>query len=129
MKVLTIIEPWATLIAKKKKFIETRSWKTAYRGELYIHASKKKIDKKYPAMNQLLNLIPNEEMKYGNIICKCKIVDCVYMDEEFIEKIKNNKQEYLCGGYSVGRYAWVLEDIEVLKKPIEAKGSLRIWNY
>ncbi len=39
MKVLTIKEPFATLIYKKVKFIETRSWKTSYRGELYIHAS------------------------------------------------------------------------------------------
>ena len=45
MKVLSIIEPWATLIKEKKKVIETRSWKTSYRGELYIHASNKKINK------------------------------------------------------------------------------------
>ena len=44
IKVLSIIEPWATLIKEKKKYIETRTWKTSYRGELYIHASKKKID-------------------------------------------------------------------------------------
>ena len=46
MKVLSITEPFATLIKNKKKFIETRSWKTNYRGELYIHASKTKINKK-----------------------------------------------------------------------------------
>lgn len=40
MKVLTIKEPFASLIKDKKKFIETRSWKTKYRGELYIHAGK-----------------------------------------------------------------------------------------
>ena len=45
MKVLSLREPWATLIKDKKKFIETRSWKTNYRGELYIHASITKIDK------------------------------------------------------------------------------------
>ena len=44
IKVLSIIEPWATLIKEKKKYIETRTWKTSYRGELYIHASKKKIN-------------------------------------------------------------------------------------
>ena len=39
MKVLSIVEPYATLIKENKKIIETRSWKTNYRGELYIHAS------------------------------------------------------------------------------------------
>ena len=39
MKVLSLTEPGATLIREKKKLIETRSWKTDYRGELYIHGS------------------------------------------------------------------------------------------
>ena len=43
MKVLSITEPYATLIKEKKKKVETRSWKTSYRGELYIHASLTKI--------------------------------------------------------------------------------------
>ena len=39
MKVLSLTEPYAALIKERKKKIETRSWKTSYRGELYIHAS------------------------------------------------------------------------------------------
>ena len=39
MKVLSIKEPWASLIMNGTKRIETRSWKTKYRGEIYIHAS------------------------------------------------------------------------------------------
>lgn len=38
MKALTIIQPWATLIASGHKMNETRSWKTNYRGEVLIHA-------------------------------------------------------------------------------------------
>lgn len=125
MKVLSLIEPGATLIKEGKKTIETRSWKTTYRGELYIHASSRKTI----YMPETLKLIPNIPMSYGYIICKCKLVDCVYMDEKFIDGIKKNKQEYLCGIYSLGRYAWILEDIEVLDKPIPAKGQLNIWTY
>ena len=47
MKVLSLTEPYATLIAKGIKTIETRSWKTNYRGKLYIHASSTKISKEY----------------------------------------------------------------------------------
>ena len=39
MKVITIKQPWATLIAEGIKKYEFRSWKTNYRGEIYIHAS------------------------------------------------------------------------------------------
>ena len=45
MKVISLTEPYATLIKDKKKWIETRSWKTSYRGELYIHASMTKVNK------------------------------------------------------------------------------------
>jgi hypothetical protein len=44
MKALTLIQPWATLVALGEKQIETRSWDTKYRGPLAIHAGKK-IDK------------------------------------------------------------------------------------
>jgi activating signal cointegrator 1 len=43
MKALTLYEPWATLVARGEKRIETRSWKTNYRGPLAIHASKKRF--------------------------------------------------------------------------------------
>ena len=44
MKVLTIKQPWASLIIEGYKRFEFRSWKTNYRGELLIHAGKS-IDK------------------------------------------------------------------------------------
>lgn len=68
-------------------------------------------------------------MGYGKIICKCKLVDCKYIDENFKEEIAKNKQEYLCGDFNIGRYAWILEEVVPLEKPIEAKGQLNIWNY
>lgn len=129
MKVVSIIEPWASLIKEKVKYIETRSWKTNYRGKIYIHASLKKVPKKDERINNLINLLKDKDFKYGHIIAEATLVDCIYMDEDFISKIKNNNQEYICGEYSIGRYAWILEDIKELSKPIPAKGSLGIWNY
>ena len=128
MKVLSIKEPFATLIARGKKSIETRSWKTKYRGPLYIHASISKIDKETLSRTELMDLVGNDELSYGCIICKCDLVDCIYMTEEFIEDIKKDHQEYICGYYSVGRYAWVLDNIEIIDK-IPTKGKLGIWNY
>lgn len=39
MKALTVQQPWATLLATGRKRIETRSWKTKYRGPIAIHAA------------------------------------------------------------------------------------------
>ncbi len=127
MKVLSIVEPYATLIKENKKIIETKSWKTNYRGELYIHASSTKILKRN---KELMKLVDNKSLNFGNIICKCNLIDCIYMTKEYVENMKkNNYQEYICGVYEEGRYAWVLEDIIPLKKTIKAKGQLNIWNY
>ena len=127
MKVISIKEPFATLIMNGNKKIETRSWKTNYRGELYIHASGKSLAKEFLDDN-IIDLIKDMDMNFGNIICKGNLIDCIYMDEEFIKKIRKNKIEYICGLYEVGRYAWIFDNIELIY-PIPAKGKLNIWNY
>lgn len=129
MKVLSIKEPYASLIKEQIKTIETRSFKTNYRGELYIHASKISCDLNDEKVKESYNLLKDKNLKNSYIIAKCNLVDCIYMDEEYIEKIKQNKKEYICGDYKVGRYAWILDSIEVLEQPILAKGKLGIWNY
>ncbi len=42
MKALSLLQPWVTLVILGVKQIETRSWSTAYRGPLLIHASRGK---------------------------------------------------------------------------------------
>ncbi len=128
MKVLSLTEPFATLIKNGVKTIETRSWKTNYRGKLYIHASSTKIPKDYRSNKDLMSLVDVNELNYGNIICCCDLVDCIQMDDNFINEIRKNKNEYICGLYSKGRYAWILKNIETLDNPIKAKGHLGIWN-
>jgi len=125
MKVLTIKEPYATLIKSGVKKIETRSWKTNYRGTIYIHAGISKITNKIKNNKELICLV--DELNYGQIICSCELVDCILMTKEFIEKVKENHNEYITGLYEEGRYAWILDDIKIIK-PIKAKGHLGIWN-
>jgi len=127
MKVLSLKEPYASLIKEKIKTVETRSWETNYRGKLYIHSSQSKS----PINNERLkSLTKNIQLNPGHILCKCNLVDCIYMTKEYVEQMKkDNYDEYICGLYEEGRYAWILEDIVPLKEPIKAKGQLNIWNY
>ena len=59
MKALTIKEPWATLIISGYKKYEFRSWKTNYRGEIFIHASGKELAKEYLTNEYVISLIKN----------------------------------------------------------------------
>ena len=125
MKVLTIRQHWATLIMQGYKRFEFRSWQTKYRGDLLIHAGKG-IDKE--AMKRLAKYIP-KDMPKGKILGKVKLVDCIKCDENFKELyFKENKDIYAKSTF-VEKYAWQLDNIEVLDKPIEAKGKLSLWEY
>jgi len=126
MKVLSIKEPFATLIKDGVKIYETRSWKTNYRGEIYIHAS---LSLSKSERVESANKYLKSEIKPGFILCKCELVDCIPMTDEFIKYINKETSEYDYGLYSEGRYAWKLRVLEVLEKPIPAKGKLGIWNY
>lgn len=130
MKVLTVQEPYATFIMQGMKKIETRSWKTKYRGEIYIHAGKSKNFLKKINNNKVLKLLESIDLNYGNIICKAELIDCVYMTKDFIDKVKNeNNYEYILGEYAVGRYAWILQNVQEIDQKIQAKGKLNIWTY
>ena len=129
MKVLSLTEPYATLIKNGVKTIETRSWKTSYRGRLYIHASATKIPATTRANTALMALAGDAELNYGKIICACELADCVEMTEAYIEDIKKNRDEYISGIYETGRYAWILRNIVALDAPIPARGHLGIWNH
>ena len=122
MKVLSIKEPYVSLIKNKVKCYETRSYDIKYRGEIYIHASLGKDE----ATDELWKMVG--DCFPGYIICKANLVDSIYMDDEFINEVKTNPWEYKSGYYKQGRYAWKLENVEVIK-PIKAKGNLGLWNY
>ena len=125
MKVLTIKQPWATLIMQQDKRFEFRSWQTKYRGDLLIHAGKG-IDKE--AMKRLAKYIP-KDMPTGKILGKVKLIDCIKMSPEFKEMLlKENKEIYTDSSFKEN-YGWQLENVEVFKEPIEAKGRLSLWEY
>jgi hypothetical protein len=144
MKALTISQPFATLIALQAKKIETRSWYTNYRGPLAIHAAKT-IPPAYKPLcgwkhepfasctkgilwDRLgYNWEIPDNLYLGCVIATCELVKCMPIDDHLVVNISN--QEYSFGDYTTGRYAWVLANVEVLNKPIPAKGALGLWNW
>lgn len=125
MKVLTIKQPWATLIMQGDKRFEFRSWKTKYRGELSIHAGKG-IDKE--AMKRLEKYIP-KDMPLGKILGKVNLVDCVPMSDEFKKMLLEENSEIYANSVFSEDYGWQVENVEVFDEPIEVNGHLSLWDY
>lgn len=127
MKVITIKQPFATLIAEGLKEYEFRTWKTSYRGEILIHAGKG-VDKKAMERFKYLNL----EYPSGCIIAKATITDCVYVDDALKEELQKKDDKVYYGVINKDSnwdgYGFKLENIEKIS-PIEIKGKLSLWNY
>ena len=124
MKVLTIKEPWASLIINGYKKYEFRSWKTKYRGKILIHAGAK-IEKDMLLRFSIYNL----DYNCGYIIGEATISDCILVDKEFNEKLLNENKTVYGRSNHIEKYAWKLDNIVKYDKPIQVKGKLGLWNY
>ncbi len=123
MKCLTIKQPWASLIVSGYKKYEFRSWKTKYRGKILIHAGMS-LEKTYIDKVKEYNL----EYIKGAIIGEAEIVDCILVDKNFDDYLKN-ENNIVYGKDHVGSYAWKLDNIKKYKEPIYVKGKLSLWEY
>ena len=119
MKVLTLKQPWATLISEGLKEYEFRSWKTNYRGKLLIHAGvsiDKEETKKY-----------NYDYPKSRIVALVELVDCIKIDNRFNKMIKD-KNSIVYGSKDREGYAWKLKLIKKIDDNKEIKGKLGLWN-
>lgn len=155
MKAITLIQPWASLIALGEKQIETRSWKTNYRGPLAIHAGASMPKQAKGFCSQIAEILHVQyngsiwyymanhvgDYTFGHILATCELVDCLKItsaDRSFFAQFEFALLEdgrYICGNelvfgdYTPGRYAWILKNVKQLKKPIPAKGQQGLWNW
>ena len=126
MKVITIKQPWATLITEGYKEYEFRTWKTKHRGELLIHAGKG-IDKKAIERFKYLNL----EYPSGCIIAKVNLTECIEIndDERRMLKEKNDLvYSNVVNDKEWKGYGFKLENVKKIK-PIYINGKLSLWEY
>ena len=101
-KAISIKEPWASMIMDGKKTIETRTWRTNYRGEIVICTSAK------------------PKTKYsGHAVAKADLVDCRPMT-------KRDEKKACCKIYPKA-FAWVLKDIRRIR-PFKVKGRLGLFD-
>ena len=122
MKVLTLKQPWATLVAEGIKKYEFRTWKTNYHGKVLIHAGAG-VDKKELAKFKDLNL----EYLSKKIIAEVEIEDCLELDDNLNKKIINENNIAYGSKYRTG-YAWKLKNVKKINVDKDINGKLGLWN-
>ena len=143
MKALSIKQPWASLIAYGIKDIENRTWKTNFRGRIYIHASGTGVKDKFSALTKEqrfeaethpkdFNVLYFDDLPKSAIIGEVDIIDCVINHESIWAektpvKIQINKSQLLT---EKPIYNWVLENAVLYDEPIlNVKGKLSLWDF
>ena len=140
MKALTILQPWASLIACGAKKFETRSWSTKYRGPIAIHVAQHKDTprcawqepfKSELAKAGMFSEYPGGKIGFslrynGCVIAIAELVACVEMTNELIALVPEPEKSF--GWYEPGRFMWMLENINPIE-PVFAKGMQRIWEW
>ena len=133
MKAISLLQPWASLVVMGIKTIETRSWNTKFRGEILIHSSLGKSGKIFSTEYPFKKFIKDFDLlPFGKIIGSVTITDVIpianlFMNDENINKLTFEEKAF--GDYSDGRFAWLLDDPRIFKKPLPARGMMSIWEY
>jgi activating signal cointegrator 1 len=125
--VLSMTQPWASALFTPHKRIETRSWRTNYRGRLYIQAAKgfPRYAKEFAAEECMMGRCA-KSLRVGVILGHVDLVD-IKRTEDLAGKISAMEESY--GDYGKRRYGWITENPVLLDEPIEAKGSLGLWKF
>ena len=77
MKIISIRQPWASLIVQGIKDIENRTWRTHHRGPVLIHASQRLDDISESELRRRFGVKFPKYMPTGGVIGIVDVVDCV----------------------------------------------------
>jgi hypothetical protein len=132
LKVLTLTQPWATLVALGAKKLETRSWSTRHLGSLLIHAAKG-----FPTRAQVLcaqepfrtalQAYTAATLPTGVIVALVRMDGFFRIAEQTASQLTPWERAF--GDYTPGRFAWDLADVRPLPTPVPARGHLGLWDW
>ncbi len=137
MRVISLWEPWSTLVAIWAKRFETRSWDTFNRGVLAIHAAKrfgsdqKAMCSREPFKTALARegidhwrkLVPT----LGHVLAITILTNCQEVGKDIVSLEEYTNEDLAFGDWSEGRFIWTLEDVVRLVTPVPAKGAQGFW--
>ena len=112
MRVLTVKQPWAWGLIFGPKRVENRSWDTAYRGPLLIHAGKSRSD-----LDDARDLFPDLPLTldFGAILGVVDLVDCVPFD-----RVRDDP-------FAEGPWCWITTNPRPLPQSHPCNGALGLW--
>jgi len=123
MKALSLKQPWAELVVAGKKTIEMRKWKTNFRGEFLIHASRS------PDADGMKRFgFSDNSLPLGFIVGRAELTGIKDYSIQGKEEFEKDKDKHLAT-LDWGEIGFLLKNASRLDKPIPARGSLNFWDF
>lgn len=131
MKALSVIQPWAWLIAAGHKRVENRDWSPGdFRGPLAIHASK---TAELGLSDSIRALVLSGRVTVGTLVDNARA--CGELAGGAIVGIADDVEAVRLGHFSVrenpfafGPWCWVFhKPVRRLRNPIPCRGALGLW--
>jgi hypothetical protein len=141
MRALTIIQPFAHLIATGVKRVENRTWPTHYRGPLAIHAGKARSynGTSVAEMCEDDDIDP-ATLAFGAVVAVAELVDCVALtpgrltatsyQRDLTPAWAAAKHQWLDDHeHREGPVCWVLANVRRLAVPVVVNGDRGLWEW
>jgi activating signal cointegrator 1 len=136
VKALSLWQPWASAIPAGLKRIETRSWRTTYRGRLAIHAAMVRnadVRDCWTCMSAddrpafaAIGVARFDDLPFGAIVATCDLVDC-RRTEDCGAWLGSTEEEW--GNFAPGRFGWILDNIVRLEIPVPVRGAQGLFEW
>ena len=133
LPVLTLWEPWGSLIAAGFKRHETRHWATRVRGPVAIHAAARRVDAELePDLEELCAFALGggwrRNRPLGCVVAVADLTDCLSAYMLTLETCMADppadhlrRCDELAGNYADGRYGFRLDNVRPLDEPLPLK--------
>lgn len=141
MRLLTLYQPWGTLMAARIKQIETRHWSTSYRSLVAIHGGKNRSELNVcresefaAALERCPALLPStwfptdaaptldDTLPMGKLLAVGRLANCLPSHQAVHRAVDGNEVAF--GNYAAGRFGFVFEDIVPLTAPVGYRGEI-----
>jgi hypothetical protein len=138
---ISIAQPWAWAICQGLKRVENRTWTTRHRGQIVIHAGKRRDlydevvrlasnDPPYPNFPENVRaaraltergLPPFDDLPRGAFVATA-VLECI-----FDARDPRNNVRSIDPLFAFGPSCWVLSNVKPLAKPVPGIGHQALW--
>ena len=126
-KVLTVRQPYASLLVCGVKDVENRSRRTNYRGTVLIHAGARMHDVvSFLSERQEFTVEEIAIMTQMNEVDEQNLFGCIVGSVDIVDCVRDSTSPWA----ERGQWHWVCRNAKVFSSPIrDVKGRLGLWDW